>query len=209
MDKLYKPTQEDFFDLWCAELLATGYLDEVVSHPNVPTFQLFDGYSRPYGKKKNTIMQPTTYTPDRILKWNDKAKGIFFEPFEGENHHWNRSYFNAHHEIHKGFYYSIIEVKGPTGNQAAYGTKFMFTQKWLWANSRQYVQKVMLAPIKPLKKNLQYLWATTFTPNRFLYTDKLNTNKNKPIPYRTIPNKKGIPNWEVRSLDEFVKSKEQ
>ena len=200
MDKLYNPTQEQWFDIWCQELLDAGYLDEVVKHPDVPTFQLFEGYSRPYAKKKNTIMQPTTYTPDRILKWNDKANGIFFVPFGADNSRWDECYFNAHHEIHGGFYYNIIEVKGPTGNQAAYGTKFMFTQKWLWQNSSQYVQKVMLSPIKPLKNNLQYLWATTFTPRRYLMTDKL-TKK------RTIPNRNGIPNWSVRSLEEFLKSK--
>ena len=200
MKKLHNPTQEEWFDEWCSELLAQGYLDEVVTHPNVPTFQLFKGYSRPYGKKKNTVMQPTTYTPDRILKWNDKAKGIFFEDIAGANKLWDNSYFNAHYQEEGGFYYSIIEVKGPTGNQSAYGTKFMFTQKWLWQNSGQYVQKVMLAPIKPLKKNLQYLWPTTFTPKRFLHTDKLTK-------LRTIPSKKGVPNWDVRSLTEFVNAK--
>jgi len=65
----------------------------------------------------------------------------------------------------------------------------------------------MLSPVKPLKKDLAYLWATTFTPERFLYTDKLAVNKTKTIPFRTIPNKKGKPNWEVRSLAEFIKSK--
>jgi hypothetical protein len=207
MIKLDNPTQEEWFDIWCEELLATGYLDEVVTHPNVPTFQLFKGLDKPYGKKKNVVLRGTSYTPDRVLKWNSKAGGIFYTPFDGDNEDWNSCYFKPQYESGGGFYYSIAEVKGPTGNQDSYGVKFNFTQKWLWQNTEQYVQKVMLAPIKPLKNNLPYLWASTFTPNRFLYSDKLMTNKNKPIPYRTIPNKKGVPNWEVRSLQAFIEQK--
>jgi len=204
MEKLFNPTQEDWFDMWTEELLYAGYIDEVVSHPNVPTFQLFKGLSKPYDKKKNVILNPVAYTPDRIIKWNVKAAGIFYIPFDGDNEDWDSCYFKPQYNDVGNFYYSLIEVKGPTGNQKAYGQDFKFTQKWLWHNSEQYVQKVMLAPIKPMKNTLQYLWATTFTPERFLYTDKLGTNKNTPIPYRTIPNKKGTPNWDVRSLEEFI-----
>lgn len=201
MEKLSNPTQEEWFDMWAQELVDAGYIDEVVSHPNVPTFQLFKGLSKPYDKKKNVILNPVAYTPDRIIKWNSKAAGIFYTPFDGEDRDWDNCYFKPQYS---GFYYSLVEVKGPTGNQKAYGQDFKFTQKWLWANTEQYVQKVMLAPIKPMKNNLQYLWATTFTPKRFLYTDGLSTNKNKPVAWRTIPNKKGIPNWEVRTLEEFI-----
>lgn len=205
---LDNPTQEDWFDIYADELIALGYIDEVVRHPDVPTFELFPGLYKPYGKKKNVIMNPVSYTPDRIIKWNMKSLNIFFTPFDAENSLWDSSYFKATLEPVKNFYYSIIEVKGPTGNQKAYNQDFKFTQRWLWANTNQFVQKVMLSPVKPLKKDLQYLWASTFTPNRYLYTDKLATNKNKPIPYRTIPNKKGKPNWEVRSLQEFLNKKE-
>jgi hypothetical protein len=213
MEKLFNPTQEDFFDMWAQELVDAGYIDELVSHPDVPTFQLFDGLSKPFDKKKNVILNPVAYTPDRIIKWNPKAKGIFYTPFEAENSMWSDCYFNPQYkhptviEESEGFYYSIVEVKGPTGNQKAYGQDFKFTQKWLWANTQQFVQKVMLSPIKPMKSDLKYLWATTFTPKRFLYTDKLSTNKNNPVPWRTIPNKKGVPNWEVRTLEEFLKLK--
>ena len=200
MQKLDSPTQEDWFDFWVQELVDTGYIDDYVIHPNVPTFELFPGLNKPYGKKKNTIMRPVSYTPDRIIQWNVKAKGIFFSPFISDNDKWDECYFNPqfNYKSKLPFYYSIVEVKGPTGNQKAYGSDFKFTQKWLWANTQQYVQKVMLAPIKPLKSNLQYLWAATFTPKRFLFTDKLTKG-------RTIPNKGGTPNWEVRSLKQFIK----
>ena len=207
MEKLHNPTQEEWFDIYIQELVAAGYIDELVSHPNVPTFQLFKGLAKPYNKKKNVILNPVAYTPDRIIKWNSKAAGIFYTPFEGDNCDWNKCYFKPQYQENGDFYYSLVEVKGPTGNQKAYGQDFKFTQKWLWANSQQYVQKVMLAPIKPMKNPLQYLWTTTFTPERFLYTDKLAINKSKPIPYRTIPNKSGVTNWRVRSLEEFVKLK--
>lgn len=205
MEKLDGLTQEDWFDMWAEELIKAGYIDEVVTHPDVPTFELFPGYSKPYGKKKNVIMNKVVYTPDRIIKWNMKAEDIFFTSFDGNNKDWDSSYFKA---SRNGFYhYSLVEIKGPTGNQKAYGQDFKFTQKWLWANTQQYVQKVMLAPVKMLKNPYQYLWAETFTPQRFLYTDKLMANKNKPIPYRTIPNKNGVPKWSIRSLEEFIQQK--
>lgn len=217
MQVLDNTTQEEWFDMWCEELIEAGYIDEVVTHPDVPTFELFPGFSKPYGKKKNVIMNNVIYTPDRIIKWNCKAAGIFYTPFDGDNKDWDSSYFKPQYNPDsslpsaykpgEGFYYSLVEVKGPTGNQKAYGQDFKFTQKWLWVNTQQYVQKVMLAPAKVIKNPYQYLWAMTFTPNRFLYTDKLATNKNKPIPYRTIPNKNGVPKWKVRTLEEFIKSK--
>tara|TARA_R110000772_G_scaffold182375_2_gene293632 strand:+ start:2773 stop:3468 length:696 start_codon:yes stop_codon:yes gene_type:complete len=219
MQLLDNTTQEEWFDMWCEPLIELGYIDEVVTHPNVPTFELFPGLSKPYGKVKNVILSSTAYTPDRIIKWNNKSMGIFFTPFV-RYEDWDKCYFKPQYttpsvlpsefESGKGFYYSLIEVKGPTGNQKAYGSDFKFTQKWLWANTQQYVQKVMLAPAKLFKQEkswLPYLWSMTFTPERFLYSDKLATNKNKSIPYRTIPNKKGVPLWEVRTLEEFLKTK--
>ena len=156
MTKLDNVTQEEWFDIWCQELLDTGYLDEVVTHPDVPTFRLFDGYKRPYGKRKNVVMNTVDYTPDRILKWTNKARGIFITPHSRDNAVWDNTYFNPQ-MAPEGFYYSLIEVKGPTGNQKAYGQDFKFTQKWLWQNTEQYVQKVMMTPIKPMKNPIEYL----------------------------------------------------
>ena len=199
--------------MWCKELIETGYIDEVVTHPDVPTFELFTGYSRPYEKKKNVIMNKVIYTPDRIIKWNIKAMYIFFNPWNMENKKWDDCYFqaalnwDATTDPKLGFYYSIIEVKGPTGNQKAYGSDFKFTQKWLWQLTQQYVQKVMLAPAKLFKQEkslLPYLWAQTFTPKRYYFTEKLSTSKNKLIPLRTQPNKKGIPLYTMRTLEEFL-----
>jgi hypothetical protein len=213
MQLLDNPTQEEWFDMWVEELIVAGYIDEVVRPPDVPTFELFSGLSKPYDKKKNVILSPVAYTPDRIIKWNSKAGGIFYTPFDGDNEDWDSCYFTPQYHtepvapsdfiVNKGFYFSIIDVKGPTGSQKAYGSDFKFTQKWLWANTQQYVQKIMLAPAITKQNPKNYLWAMTFTPKRFLFSDKLSTNKNKPIPYRTIPNKKGVPHWEVRSLEEF------
>jgi hypothetical protein len=215
MEKLDNPTQEDFFDIWAEELIVAGYIDEVVRPPDVPTFELFSGLKKDYTETKitrgvsklvnkfTTLMRPVSYTPDRIIKWNIKSLGIFFYPFTYGGSAWKECYFTPQ-QAPEGFHYSLIDVKGPTGSQKAYGSDFKFTQKWLWANTQQYVQKVMLAPALTNKKPEPYLWASTFTPNRFLHTDKLSTSKNKPDTFRTIPNKKGVPHWEVRSLEEFL-----
>ena len=210
MVRLDKPTQEEWFDMWADELIEAGYITAIVSHPDVPTFRLFPGYDKPYGKKKNVVMHPVDYTPDRIIKWSKKSLGVFCTSFDGDNKDWDSCYFKAHYEPKGKFYYNIIEVKGPTGNQVAYGTKFVFTQKWLWANTQQFVQKVMLYPARLFKQEkslLPYLWAMTFTPKRFYYSDKLSTNRNKPVPLRAAPNKKGVPLYTMRTLEEFLAEK--
>jgi hypothetical protein len=221
MQLLDNPKQEEWFDIWANELVEAGYIDEVVTHPDVPTFELFPGLKRDLkyqvtntkGTKEKvkevTLMRPVAYTPDRIIKWNIKAKDVFFACFQTEFKAWQDYHFLADYQKEGNFYYSIIEVKGPTGSQKAYGSDFKFTQKWLWANTQQYVQKIMLAPAITKQNPKNYLWAMTFTPKRFLFSDKLSTNKNKPIPYRAIPNKKGVPHWEVRSLEEFELLKQQ
>lgn len=218
-DVLNNPTQEELFDIWCQELVEAGYIDEIVSTPNVPTFTLFKGLKKEWQEikitaklpnktieKSKVLLHSTSYTPDRIIKWNIKAFGVFFLPFDYTGSDWNECYFMPQ-QAPEGFYYSLIEVKGPTGNQKAYGSDFRFTQKWLWTNTQQYVQKVMLSPILVKKDLSQYLWASTFTPKRFLFSDKLSVNKNKSVPWRTIPNKKGIPLWKVRTLEEFLNKK--
>lgn len=204
MNKLDNPTQEQWFDIWAEEAILAGLIDEVVREPDVPTFILFKGYNRPYGKKKNVIMNPIKYTPDRIIKFNNKARNILFTPFEGPNSELDKAYFNPQKHPTENYYYSILDIKGPAGNQKAYNTDFRFTQKWLFANTGQYVQKVMLAPAKLLKNPKGYLWHDTWTPERFLYTDKLATNRNKPIPYRTLPHKKGKALWNVRMIYEKI-----
>ena len=205
MQRLENPTQEQWFDIWAEEAIEAGFIDEVVREPDVPTFVLFEGYKRPYKKKQNIIMRPVVYTPDRIIKWNIKAQGILFIPLEAANQELEKCYFNPQKHPTENYYYSLLDIKGPSGNQKAYGSDFRFTQKWLWANTKQYVQKVMLAPSRVLKNPKGYLWHDTWTPERFLYTDKLHTTKNKPIPYKTIPNKNGVPLWRVRMLHDAVK----
>jgi len=67
MEKLDNVTQEQWFDIWAQELVDTGYIDEIVTHPDVPTFQLFEGLSKPYDKKKNVILHPVVIRQIELL----------------------------------------------------------------------------------------------------------------------------------------------
>ena len=202
MKKLDNPTQEDWFDLWAEEAQSVGLIDEIVYE--CPTFCLFPGFSKPEGKKKNVVMSPIHYTPDRIIKWNPSALKVLFTPFPDPGSEWDKFYFHPQKHPDEDYYWSMLDIKGPAGNQRAFNSDFRFTQKWLYANTGYYVQKVMLAPAKLLKNLKGYLWHDTWTPERFLYTDKLSITSKKPIPTRTIPHKNGQQLWSVRMVGDFL-----
>lgn len=220
MNKLENPTQEEWFDMWCAELIEAGYIEKVLDQ-NIAGWRVYDGETIEYFeykilfkgtprekkkqiKKKYVLHRPVDYTPDRVIFWTSKAKDVFYTDLEDFTP-LNVAYFLAQDAGPNTI--SVLDVKSPFGGKNSSDVSFSIKKKWVWAKERVYINQAVMHPIRPLKNVTKYLWATTFTPKRFLFTDKLSVTKNKPIPYRTIPNKKGVPNWEVRGLEDFLKLK--
>ncbi|KKK85474.1 hypothetical protein LCGC14_2772940 [marine sediment metagenome] len=210
MKRLYNPTQEQWYHIWLLELINAEYIEnnrELI----IPSFNLFDGLFLPYTEdkilfkgsarehvkkinKKVTVLRPVSYTPDDIIPWTKKAENIFYIPFESDPRTWNSCYFKAMKSPNEDLYYSIIDIKAPTGTHRHSDTPFSFTQKWLWYRQKLYVQKVMLAPAKPKFGINTFLFESTFTPQRFLWTDKVTKLRK-------------INHYVPRTLEEFITKK--
>ena len=196
---------EDWFDVWLDQLKAEGYItnyyraDEL--SPIVLSTPVKQDWLVPMKTKVKTvtrsIMDGCVYTPDRIIMWSDKAMGVFItQSIELSE----KTYFNScRMTVHlkdgtpvRGLL-SLCEVKAPPG----YGGRntsdagFRVKQKWVFDQFGHIVDKVYLWPLSVKKNNDPYLFPATFTPDRYLLTDK------------TLEPRK-ISKWEARSLTDFV-----
>jgi len=205
MNLLTNTTQEEWFDIWANELKDKGYIIAIHNQENCTTFSLFEGLyqvktiqTKVLNKKTNktqlkiinshnTLLHPVTYTPDRLIIWDKKAKDLFFTL---ENS-FKECYFIGH-EVNGG-YYSTLDIKAPPGyggnNSSDQG--FAVKQKWMWEKYKIYINKVYNYPNKSVKVGKIYLWLTTFTPARFFKTDKLTKDRT-------------ISKWTPRTLEEFL-----
>jgi hypothetical protein len=88
---------------------------------------------------------------------------------------------------------SYVEIKAPPGYGGRHNSDAAFAvkQKWLWDQDSIYINKTYNYPNKTVKDVSPYLWLKTFTPSRYLFTDKLTK-------------KRIISNWKPRSLQEFI-----
>lgn len=204
--KLTNPSQEDWFVFWLTELKEAGYIEEwfdqndiepfVVTEPTYyTTFTdkvLYKGTARERIKRTNkvvTLLKGNTYTPDFRIVWTPKAEHVFFTELNTiEYTEPIRTYFLAEDLV------SYIDVKAPPG----YGStncsdvSFAINRNVLYRDIGVYINKVYNMPNKKVKVIKPYLWLSTFTPQRFFWTDKLTKERS-------------ISNFTPRSLEEFLK----
>lgn len=212
MEELINPSQEEFFDMWCDELIARGYIKRVLKQDDIPAaIVLYDGLKqdevRRLTRRKQTLLEQVTYKPDRVILWEYKAKDIFFTP-HGQ---WKECYFIGHHiEMYGGCWMSPAEVKAPPGYGGSNSSdaRFGVLQKWVYEKAGIFVTKVYNYPnalvkvtkkgnptgVRRYKNPAPYLWASTFTPTRYFYTDKK-------FDLRVISK------WLARDLDSFLNTK--
>jgi len=217
MEIMTNPTQEEWFDEWAKELITAGYIEKVLTQ-DIKGWRIYDGevieYEEPkilfagtprekikMVKKKYILHRPVDYTPDRVIFWTQKSKDLFFTDVK-EIVNGDVMYFLGHKLPDR--YITVLDVKSPFGGKNSSDVSFSIKKKWVWEKERVYVNQAVMYPIKPLKSVVKYLWPSTFTPKRFLHTDRLKGTKLNPTCLRTIPNKKGVPNWQVRTLEEFI-----
>lgn len=208
------PSQEDWFDFWLEELKEAGYIKKVLDQ-NISGWRIYEGESIPYEeskilyegsirertkiiKKKFILHRPVDYTPDRVIFWTKFAKDIFFTDVD-EIVNGNIQYFLGQ-KTPDGDYISVVDVKSPFAGKHSSDVSFSIKKKWVWVKERIYVNQAVMYPSKPLKNVAKYLWPSTFTPKRFLLSDKLTKA-------RAIPSKKGKPNWVPVSLVDFLQTR--
>lgn len=188
--------EELYFSWYLEELIENGFIKGFVLHPK--TYQLSDPIFYEWEELLKTKSKPRVsklledhvYTPDFLINWNEKARGIFYEEIDSlEGLPKNLPYFIADDGK------SIIEIK-PSFDQNNMTRLVMINIKWVYEKFGDYVQKVI--PIPSVSKAGKIspgtaLFAKTFTPKRYLLTDK----SMKPRKIR----------FPVLSIDEFVKSR--
>lgn len=190
---------EQYFEWYLEELIKYGYLKYFEREPEtwlvLPSFAY--GREKHFKVKENevedfNISQSITYTYDYRLIWEDKAKYIFMEPMTQDGHFiFGFPTFVSHYVeiMDETELVSYVDVKPHVsaaqfgGNLSSYYT-FPFIQKILLHNSGVYVNKV--TPVNQGKHGVNTcLFAKTFTPNRYQFTDKAQMKRN--IKFKTRP----------------------
>ena len=173
MNKSYRSKEEYYFQLYLDELVQAGYVAKYSYEPRSYEIYPKQTYAATNQLKTKTktiekhLLASLTYTPDYQIEWTPKAHQ-FSSPYSLESTFW------CDEDL-----YSHIDIKGSWNRNESH-TKFSIIQKAMWNKLGIYVQK-----IEPKK-----LFRDTFTPKKYLLTDK--TNKARKIA------------WETKTLEEYV-----
>jgi len=186
---LYDSPEELWFSYWLKEVQEAGYINSFVSHPEPfllsPAF--FYSYDKALKTKVKTLetnlLSPHIYTADYSVYWHKNARGIFWNSISDRVQ--LKSIPFVAQEIPDGNnnYYSIIEVKAGFSKFHA-GREFSINAKWVMQKFGVYVNKVIIS-------NKTGLFKDTFTPKKYLLTDKSKQNRKL--------------HFEPRTLEEFIK----
>jgi hypothetical protein len=125
--------------------------------------------------RKGLLLKGCSYTYDFNWLWDKKARGIFFENIDSKKK--LTPPFRAHRDV------SCVEIKGSYSRKGR-NSNYRETKakiKWLYHEKNIFVQ--VIVPEK--------LFRQTFTPERYLLTDKGGQKRS------TIT-------WDVKTLNEFM-----
>ena len=159
----FDSNEEKYFSWYLDELTKRGILLKWGYHPK--PFSLSDRTVRVYNKilktktiiKDSVILNKHEYQADFLLYWNPEWIDKFFMNLDEPVNHKDSPFI-----AQGGLNFSVIDVKGtfagPRNNSAI---TFPLNMKWVYQKYSIYVQKII--PDK--------LFAETFTPARYLFTD--------------------------------------
>jgi len=155
-DKQYDSVEEKWFDMYLSELKHGGWVEYSSFHPH--TLEIFDGregFIYVIGKKepelvKVKLLGSQKYTPDWVIKWTDKANGVFTWRDGGVYPKSSTSYHKNNKDNYIPFYtvdhISCVDVKGGyVGENNTSGTTFPKNQALTMLTHNVYVQKVVVS----------------------------------------------------------------
>ena len=157
--------EEVYFSWWLDELLAAGYIESWAYHGR--TFNLSDRVQYQVKKALKTkvrvddrlLLNPHTYTPDFVIKWNKKSEGVFYNNVESGKDLRECPIVAQDDESH-------IDIKPKAwGRGDSFMALFSVRQKWVFDKHGIYVQPVVVYGCKT------GLFERSFTPRRFFKTD--------------------------------------
>ena len=160
--------EERYFQLWIDELEEAGMIDTEEYQPftaeiaPTKTFKFRKVLKTKTKIEEFNLMQPLRYTPDWELQFSNHFKDLLGCNIQDVyDSAWTKK--KPLFVLTDGIW--ILDVKGshdPFGD----GRNFTFNQKLLMHNCNKYSQKVEMSNEKGS------FFDKTFTPKRFLYTDK-------------------------------------
>jgi hypothetical protein len=177
-------SQEWWFNQWLEDAKKVGIVEYYTN--SLDPITLFDGVGYTYevpktlykGTKREKVVQDikrhkvlpaTTYTPDFFIVWNpDYLNKVFKEAHSPDK----VPYFIAQTLSDKWF--SYVDVKAPPtyGRTNASDASFATKRNWLYEKKGIFTNRVYNFPNVKRKDLSIYLFCHTFTPNRYLLTDK-------------------------------------
>jgi len=171
-----KSNEELYFAWYMEELWDAGFINGYEEHAK--TFELSDPVSynvvdkllkTKIKNKDQTLLRENTYTEDFIIYWNKNAEGIFYEEVYTNKSVYDKTTPFLIWSNTPSALISYIDVKSSVPTRFAKNVSSVYTfpieQKWVMDKYDAYIQKVV-----PVGKN-NCLFATTFTPKRYLFTD--------------------------------------
>ena len=191
MESKYRSKEELYFSWWLDELVEAGYVESYEYEPY--SIELIKLVKYRWEKKlktkskemESTLLQGLSYTPDFEIRWSEECfynsncpKILWFN--SGKT--MKSGIYAKHSKDNCGdiFAVSLVDVKGEFDRNKSNST-FSIIQKVVYDSTNGvYIEKVV-----PKK-----LFANTFTPKRYLVTDK--SGKARKI------------KWKVKTLGEYI-----
>jgi hypothetical protein len=163
---IFDSNGELHFSWWTDELIKAGYIAKVILQPE--SYLLSDKVYRKYEKamvkktveKEEKVFREHVYTPDLLIVWTGKAFGIFI-PNISEKRQPHQLNYNIKEIDGATFITSTIELK-PEFDQNNMTRLAKVNIKWVYAKYGDIIDVV----------KLPYYFNKTFTPDRYLLTDK-------------------------------------
>lgn len=177
--------QELQFTWWLDALQQKGIVNKYYYESN--TFTLSTAKQYPLIKKtvrktsivSHELLKAHIYTPDFLVEWNEDWDGIFYREILAQKYT-TKPPFYAVRSTKNNKPYTFFEVKADFDRENM-TRLFKISQKWLYDSKSIYVDLVLLP---------QSLFKKTFTPDRYLFTDK--TKAPRKI------------NFSIRRLDDYI-----
>lgn len=163
MNEVFRSKEELYFSWYLQQLIENGYVLEFCYEPR--TFLLVDPIYKK-GKKSPVQAHPgTNYTPDFLIRWTQKAIGIFIALELGKPD------LSGEYPFVCKDLESWIDVKGIfKGAHNVSAATFPVKRNLMYHVHEIYVQKII--PVNITKKKHGGLFPETFTPDRYFRTDQ-------------------------------------
>ena len=162
--------EELYMSWYLEELKQAGFVDSYQYTPK--TFSLSEQVQYTQVEElitktkqsERTFMQGHSYTPDYLIKWSTRAYNVFAKTINATVKKKHEKVFFWSNFTDTGYtlsLYTYIDVK-PVFDMQNMTRQFIINQKWLYDKHGIYCQKVIP----------EHLFKKTFTPERYLKTNK-------------------------------------